>query len=207
MTTVVIIGAGGHGREMLQTLREEGKADFAGFVDDHEPEPELMARIGAQWLGPIATLGRLPRDVQYLIGIGAGEVRQRVDALAGSRTPYTLLHPMTSIGPDVDLAPGVVVFAFATVTTNIRLGRHTHIGRGCAVGHDSTLGDYVSVYPLAAVSGNVTLADRVTVGTNSAIRQGVHVGPDTMIGAGAIVVHDFPLGGQVLTGVPAAARA
>lgn len=208
MTRVVIIGAGGHGREVLQALRDSRSAEFLGFLDDHEPDRDLLHRIDAQWLGPVSGLAELPVDVQYLIGIGSGQVRRRIDAWATELgySPHTLVHSMASVGADVELSPGVVVFAFATVTTNIRLGRHVHVGRGAAVGHDSTLSDYVSVYPLAAVSGNVHLEAGVTVGTTASIRQGLRIGTDTMIGSAAAVVRDFPAG-VVVVGVPAAVRA
>lgn len=205
MTEVVIVGAGGHGREVLQALREEGRAEFLGFLDDTEPNPNLLGRISAEWLGPIGRLEDLPARVRYLIGIGSGRSRRAIDARAGTRGAYTLVHPMTSVGPDVELAPGVVIFPFATVTTNIRLGRHTHVGRGSAVGHDATLGDYVSLFPLAAVSGNVHLGAGVTVGTTASIRQGLRIGAETTIGSGAAVVGDLP-GGVVAVGVPASVK-
>lgn len=205
MTRVVIVGAGGHGREILQVLRDRGTAEFLGFLDDHEPDRDLLGPIDARWLGPTSVLAELPADVEYLIGIGSGPVRRRIDQTAGGRRAHTLVHPMSSIGGDVELSPGVVVFAFATVTTNIRLGRHVHVCRGAAVGHDSTLADYVSVYPLAAVSGNVHLEAGVTVGTTASVRQGLRVGADTMIGSGAAVVSDLP-GGVTAVGVPAAVR-
>lgn len=205
MTAVVIVGAGGHGREVLQVLRDEGRAEFLGFLDDREPDPDLLSRIDARWLGPVAQLADLPEDVEYVVGIGSGAVRQAIDAQAGDRGAYTLVHPWASVGPDVALSPGVVVFAFATVTTNIRLGRHVHVGRGCAVGHDSTLEDYVTLFPLSSVSGNVHLKPKVTVGTTASIRQGLRVGDGTTIGSGAAVVTDLPPG-VVAVGVPAAVR-
>lgn len=203
-TSVVIVGAGGHGREVLQALRDEREATFLGFLDDKKPNANLLAKIDAVWLGPVSALAELPADVEYLIGIGVGAVRQRIDDFATglNRTAYTLVHPMSNVGHDVDLAPGAIVFAFATVTTNIQVGRHSHVGRGCAVGHDSTLGDYVSLYPLAAVSGNVHLEAGVTVGTNASIGQDVRIGSGTMVGTGAAVVRDFP-GGLIVKGVPA----
>jgi sugar O-acyltransferase (sialic acid O-acetyltransferase NeuD family) len=201
---VAILGAGGHGREVLQALRTDAGAEFVGFLDDAEPDPSLLDRIDASWLGPSDELSRLPADVHYLIGIGSGDVRRRVDARvrADGRRAYTLIHPKADVGEDVELAPGVVVFAGATVTTNIRLGRHTHVGRGAAVGHDARLGDYVSVYPLASVSGSVTLEDGVTVGTTAAIRQGVRIGAGAVVGMGAVVLRDVPAGCTVV-GVPA----
>lgn len=203
--SVVIVGAGGHGREVLQALRDAG-GECVGFLDDHEPDPDLLKRIDAAWLGPTSELQHMS-DVQYLVGIGAGRVRKVVDekATRWGVQPATLIHPWASVGPDVEVGPGCVVFAFATVTTNIRLGRHAHVGRGVAVGHDSTLGDYVSVYPNAAISGNVTLGDGATVGTTACVRQGQAVGAGSMVGAGAVVVSDVPAGATVV-GVPATRR-
>lgn len=189
---------------MLQVVRDAGR-EFLGFLDDRESDSTLLSGIGAEWLGPISEFGRHQAD--YLIGIGSGIVRRSVDARLDyvGATAATLVHPMSSVGPDVRLSPGVVIFAFATVTTNIRLGRHTHVGRGAAVGHDSTLGDFVTTYPLSAVSGNVTLEDEVTLGTTASIKQGINVGARTTIGSGAAVVSDLP-SDVVATGVPARPR-
>lgn len=204
MRRLVILGAGGHGREVLQALGADPSHEVIGFLDDREPVPELLGRAGAAWLGPVAALAELPADVEYLVGIGSGPTRRRLDLWASEqgRRAATFVHPRADVGPDVELAPGAVVFAFATVTTNVRLGRHAHVGRGCAVGHDSVLGDYVSLYPLAAVSGNVTLGDEATVGTTAAIRQGLRIGARAVVGMGAVVLHDVPAGVTV-AGVPA----
>lgn len=202
---VVIVGAGGHGREVLQVVRDAGR-EFVGFIDDTEPDKRLLDRIGGTWLGPSEELGNLGA-VEYVVGIGTGRVRRIIDdkATAAGLTSAVLIHPLASVGPDVEVAPGCVVFAYATVTTNIRLGRHTHVGRGCAVGHDSTLGDYVSTYPLSAVSGNVVLGEEVIVGTTASVKQGLTVGARTTIGSGAAVVTDLPPDATAV-GVPARPR-
>lgn len=204
MTDVVIIGAGGHGREVHDVLLDDGSSNMLGFLDDHEPDTELMGRIGASWLGPVGEMSSLPRTVQFLVGLGSGTARRIMDrrAVEAGFEPYTLVHPRASVGRDVRLAPGVVVFAHATVTTNITLGRHTHIGRGVAVGHDAALGGYVSAYPNSAISGNVTLEDEVTIGTTACVLQGLTIGAGTFVGAGAVVTKSQP-GGQTVVGCPA----
>ena len=53
--------------------------EFAGFLDDREPDRDLLRRRGATWLGPLDELERLPDGTRYLIGIGSGGVRRRID--------------------------------------------------------------------------------------------------------------------------------
>lgn len=211
---VVIIGAGGHGREVYAALDEHmlewgmvpsdhaDKVTFLGFIDDNEPDVEQLDRLGARWLGPVSALAELPTGTRYLIGIGSGEVRRKIDQSATELglEPFTLVDPSASVGPDVRLSPGAIVFGQATVTTNVTIGRHAHVGRGVAIGHDSTLADYASAYPNASVSGNVRIGERATIGTGAAVRQGSKVAPGAMVGAGAVVVSD--VAGTVM-GVPA----
>lgn len=207
---VVIVGAGGFGREALDVLRDWARCEarmgrdwrFAGFVDDREPDRALMSAIGASWLGPTSALDSLPPDVRYVIGIGSGVTRRRIDAEVQLAPTPAMIHSTASMGGAVTIGEGAVICAGVRLTTNIRLGRHVHLNLNATVGHDSSLGDYVTVNPLAAISGDVTLGEGVTVGTGATINQGLTVGADCTIGAGAAVVADVPAGTTVV-GVPA----
>lgn len=214
MNQVVIVGAGGHGREVFEVLDDhmmewgtvpgdhDQKVTFGGFIDDQEPDPDMLTRLGAKWIGPTSTLTDLPTGTRYVIGIGSGVVRRKIDtaAAAAGLEPFALIHSTATVGPDVRLSPGAVVFAHATVTTNIAIGRHAHVGRGVAVGHDSVIEDYASLYPNSSVSGNVRVGEAATIGTGAAVRQGQRVGPGAMVGAGAAVVSDVT---GTVVGVPA----
>jgi sugar O-acyltransferase (sialic acid O-acetyltransferase NeuD family) len=204
---VVIIGAGGFGRETLDVLRGQGgdtDADlrFLGFLDDGTPDAALLTRLGAEHLGPVERLREFP-GARYLIGVGGPKARQTIDerARALGAEATTAIHRSASYS-DVQFGPGAVVTAGVRLTNNVRLGRHVHLNLNCTVGHDAVLGDYVTVNPLASISGNVTLGDRVNVGTGANIIQGVTVGDDAVIGAGAVVIADVPAGLTVV-GVPA----
>lgn len=207
---VVIIGAGGFGRHVHATvtrLADSGDGpdlDFLGFLDDGRPDAAILDRLGARHLGPVSELGNMPSGTRYLLGIGNGRVRRRIDAVAGElgAEPLTLIDPDATVGNDIRLGPGTIVCAGARLMTNIATGRHVHINENCTIGHDTALDDYVTVFPLAAVAGNVTIGADSTVGTNAAIIQGLHVGREVFVGAGAAVIRDVP-NGVTAVGVPA----
>jgi sugar O-acyltransferase (sialic acid O-acetyltransferase NeuD family) len=201
-----VVGAGGFGREVLdivEALNEQGAGlDFVGFVDDGAVYQELLTRRGADLLGPAAEASR--HAARYVIAIGAGSARRTLDRLLTEQgmEPVVLVHPMATIGSVCEVAAGAIVNAGARATTNVRLGRHSQLHVNVTVGHDSSVGDFCSVYPGATISGNVTIGDGVTIGTGANILPGVTIGPDAYVGAGAVVIHDVEAGTKV-AGVPA----
>ena len=205
----LIVGAGGHGRECIGLWRRSLSAhgmnvDSEGwvrqFVDDRPPDEDVLARLGATWIGTLEqAIQNSQSSVEYLLGIGSGNVRSAMAAvIPGLWQPAIAVDPKASIDDDLLMGEGALIFAQATVTTNVELGRHTHIGRGAAIGHDCVIGDFVTVMPLASVSGNVTLGDRATIGAGAVIRQGQVIGADAYVGAGAVVVKDVPPGVTVV---------
>jgi sugar O-acyltransferase (sialic acid O-acetyltransferase NeuD family) len=207
--SVVIVGCGGHGREVFGVISAVNDADgepwkVAGFLDDAPTEFNLgcLDRLGAAWLGPGSLLGQL--DVHFVMGIGDPRARAQVAAKLDQlgRPAARLIHPAATVGLANDLADGVVVFAGARITTNVTLGRHVHVNLNATIGHDVVLADCVQVNPLAAISGHCTVGREVLIGTNASILQGRTVGDRAMVGANACVIRDVSAGTTV-KGVPA----
>ena len=206
MTPLVIVGAGGHGREMLDIVEAINAIAptfrFEGFVADGPPDANVLARRGARHLGGIEVLIADPRP--YVIGVGEPAVRRRLAAeldVAGCEA-IVLVHPQASLGADNQLAAGVVLAAGARVTTNVHLGRHSQLNVNASVSHDCRVGDFVTISPGSVVCGTVALEDDVYIGANACIIQGLRVGARSIVGAGSVVVRSVPADVTV-GGVPA----
>ncbi len=207
MTPVVIVGAGGHGRELYEALVASNAAgaprwEVLGFVDDGEPDRTRIDRLGADLLGGTGHL--LEHPGAYLLGVGdvalRRELADRLDA-AGCAAA-SLVHPTAHVGLDVELAEGVVVLARSTITTNVRIGRHAHLDVGCAVQHDSQIGAFAQLSPGVMVNGDCTIGDGAFLGSGAIVTRGCTVGDGARVGAGAVVLDDVPAGATVV-GVPA----
>jgi sugar O-acyltransferase (sialic acid O-acetyltransferase NeuD family) len=210
MTPLVIIGTGGHGREthdIVEAINARQKTfDFLGFIDERADNEPLVTARSARIIGTLESLRGL--DAHYVIGIGAGDVRRRVDQQLlgwGRDAAAVLVHPDATIGAEVTLAPGVVVAAGARLTTNVVLGRHSQVNVNASISHDCRLGDYVTVSPGVTISGTVTIGDGTLMGAGSTVIQNLTIGAWATIAAGAVVVRDVG-DGVTAIGVPARAR-
>ena len=199
---IVIVGAGGHGRETLDIVEAlGGDWQFAGFVDGGEVIAERLERRGAA----VVVLDELdPATVRYVVGIGDSASREAVDRQmteAGFEAA-TLVHPTATVGGDLRLAEGVVLAAGAHVTTNVTIGRHSQLNVGACVSHDCEVGHFVTLSPGVYVNGECEIGDGVFLGTGAIVTPRTRIGAGAKIGAGAVVLEDVPDGATVV-GVPA----
>lgn len=208
---LVIVGAGGFGREVADVIEAVNASvaapvwDLLGFVDD-APSTLNVERLTARalpFLGTTEALLAGAHRPSFVVGIGKPAVRRRVAERlesAGFRAA-TLVHPAATTGSQVILGEGTVICAGARLTTNIQIGRHGHVNPNCTIGHDTSLGDFVSLNPAASISGDCRIGDGTLVGVGAVVLNQLTVGADVVVGAAACVVRDMP-DGVVVKGVP-----
>lgn len=209
---LVVVGAGGFGREVIDIIDEINHAsarelwDLVGIVDDSPSQLNLerLRKRGVTYLGTVDRFLASGAADRYLVGIGCPVVRRRVaDKFdAAGWVAATVVHPTASIGFDVRVGIGTVVCAGVRMTTNISLGRHVHLNPNVTIGHDTTLGDFVSMNPASSVSGDCVIEDDVLIGVGGVILNQLTVGQGSTVGGAACVVNAVPPG-AIVKGVPA----
>ncbi len=195
----VVIGAGGHAKVVIATLRACGVD--AGFVYDDD-----FGKHGTSVAGvPVthdASILVGDGDRKAVIAVGNNLHRREISSRLSGLSWLIAAHPTAFVDDSVIIGEGTVVFAGAVVQPETRLGRHVIVNTGAAVDHDCVLGDWVHIAPGAVLGGGVTVGDGALVGLGSRLLPGVVVGAWATVGAGAVVVRDVPPGVTVV-GVPA----
>lgn len=206
---IVIVGTGGHGREVLdvlEALQSTGESwRVLGFLDDSPARHGRTIR-GLPVLGGIAWLADCDADQrpQAFLGIGAAGVRLKLASQLASLgvTSPALVHPRATVTPHVTMGEGVLVTAGSVITSDVTIGAHSFLNVGASVSHDGAVGRFCSIQMGARLSGAVTLGDGVEIGVGAVVRQNIEIGEWTVIGAGAAVVRSIPCN-VVAVGVPA----
>lgn len=205
MKDIVIIGAGGFGREVAWLIESINKVsnewNIIGFVDDNESIQGKEIN-GYKVVGNVEWLKQ--QEVYVVSAIADPMAKKKVmEKIKDSKNSYPILiHPSVICSDRVKIGEGSIICAGNIITVNIEIGKHVIINLDCTIGHDAILGDYTTVLPSVNVSGFVKTEECVNIGTGSAIIQGVTVGKNSIIGAGAVVVKDLPANCTAV-GIPA----
>ena len=205
MDDVIIIGAGGHGKVVLDILVAEGKYRPVGFVDNN---PSLMDSYvcGLPVLGPINALPRLRRQrIRHAI-IAIGDNRQRlVHRGLVERDGFdvvTTIHPTAYVSPRATVGRGVVVAPGAQVIVEAEIGDLVILNTSSIVDHECLVGDAAHLCPSAALAGRVRVGRGAFIGIGAKVIQCRSVGDFAVVGAGAAVIYDVP-DHATAVGVPA----
>ncbi|HRX83487.1 MAG TPA: acetyltransferase [Phycisphaerae bacterium] len=202
----VIVGAGGHGRVVLDIMLRAGAHEVVGFIDSN---PALVGRRvdGRRVYGGLDSLADL-RQAEGVMGaivaIGDNGVRREFadKVTAAGLTLVNALHPSANLAHNVTLGTNVVVAAGALVCAHCHIGDSVILNTGCIVDHESMIGPGSHVCPGARLAGRVTLDSGAFVGIGATVIQNIRIGYDAIVGAGAVVIRDVPALTTVV-GVPA----
>lgn len=204
MNDLVILGAGGFGREVFAYAQDAGRS-VAGFVDDDSGALDAHD-LPVPVLGDLSLIADVSR-FDWVIGLGDPDARKRLyDTLAERGASFaSVVHPTAYIARSAVVGPGSVVAPFALVAPHARVGADVVLNTYASVGHDAVVGEHCVFSPYAVVNGTVHLGAGVFLGTGAMVGPGLKVGQGSKISVGAGVTRDLEAG-SLAVGNPAKGR-
>ena len=150
VTKIVIIGASGFGREVLWTIKDcnkqSKKYEILGFIDDDKS-------LWGEMIGIYPVLGGLEwfstgdkKNIECVIGISDPTIRRKIaEKLANLKIIFTtVIHPSVIYSESVTIGKGTIIQAGSILTIDIDIGDHVHVNIDSTIGHDSTIGNFVT---------------------------------------------------------------
>ncbi len=200
MKDLIVIGAGGYGREVIQWAMDCNKKtpqwNILGFLDNN-----TKALDGVSSAYPIlgADADWVPSKNQvFAVAVADPEVKRRiVEKFSGRGAAFaTIIHPTAFVAEGAAVGYGTIIYPQACISIQARIGAFCTI-QTTGIGHDAVIGDYSTISSFCNLMGHVTVGERVFMGSHCAVVPGVRIEDDAYVGVGSIVLRRVKKGTKV----------
>jgi sugar O-acyltransferase (sialic acid O-acetyltransferase NeuD family) len=202
---IVVYGAGGHAKVVLDVLEKVGTCAIVGLLDD-SAELAGDTRSGYRVLGGSALFrGLIEEGVKGMIVALGDNLRRRAVFDAARAAGFELvaaIHPSALLGSRVKIGAGSVLVAGVVVNVDAEIGDNVIVNTSASVDHDCRIGAHVHLSPGVHLAGRVTVGEFTHIGIGAAVLPNLTIGKHCIVGAGSVVREDVP-DGMVVAGNPA----
>ncbi|MBD7913305.1 acetyltransferase [Clostridium cibarium] len=198
---LLIIGASGHGKVVLDIALKLNRWRKIFFLDDNE---SIKSTMGIDVIGKSRDALKNINDYDIFIAIGNNEAREKIQMQlekAGASIP-TLVHPNVVLGQNVELGVGTVIMAGVVINSNSKIRRGCIVNTGATIDHDNIIESFVHISPGTHLAGGVSIGEKAWLGTGVVVINNKKIIRECLVGAGAVVVKDINEAG-VYVGIPA----
>jgi sugar O-acyltransferase (sialic acid O-acetyltransferase NeuD family) len=203
---VLVYGARGHARVLIDLMRLAGELFPVAAVDDSPADAEVL---GVPVVGNSSLFAQLRADGidRAVLGIGSVHNHQARAKLyhrlvAAGFTIPNLIHPRAMVEPSAVTGVGNQIFAGAVVGSATKIGDNTIINSGTVVSHDCVIASHTHLSPGAILAGGVEVGENTLVGMGVTVYLGVRIGNNVVIANGSHIMKDVPDGSVMRSGSP-----
>ncbi|MDQ0591900.1 sugar O-acyltransferase (sialic acid O-acetyltransferase NeuD family) [Chryseobacterium ginsenosidimutans] len=194
---MLIIGAKGFAKEVLEVCHQNNELENLAFYDDVNNDVQKLLYDKFPIITSLEEAKNYLKntDNRFNIGIGNPNLRKilynkfsQIGGVFVSTIASTAVigHYSNIIGSGSNIMQNVVI------TNDIVIGRGVIINQVSSIGHDVIIGDFVEICPNVSISGNCTIGENTFIGTNAVVLPKITIGKNAIIGAGSVVTKDIP---------------
>lgn len=200
MKKIVIAGAGGFGRELLQWIKDINEKtptwEILGFIDDN-----LNALDGvetdAKVVGTIKDyVGK--EDEEVALAFGSPELKRKIVSILKAKGAKfaTIIHPTALLSPFAHYGEGFIMFPYSKLSCNSTVGEFVTL-LSTPIGHDNVIGDYTVISGGCNIVRNVKIGQDVFLAAGVCIAQDVVIGDGAYLGLGSVILKDVKPGAKM----------
>lgn len=201
---MLIIGAKGHAKEIIEIIREKDIYNNIFFFDNITDNNKTHL-FGYPIIKNFVEAARLFEiDRNFTLGLGFPEIRYKITQqfLEKGGVIVSLISNNAVVAKNIQSGTGINIMPFAAVFNDVILGNGILINSYASVHHDSKIGDFTELSPGCRILGRCTIGAMCSIGTNAVILPDIEICDNVIIGAGAIVTKNIKESG-VYVGNPA----
>lgn len=202
---IVVYGAGGHAKVVLDVLEKVGTCAIVGLLDD-SAELAGDTRSGYRVLGGRAHFRELIQDGVRGMVVALGDNFRRREVFDAARASgfelVAAIHPSALLGSRVKIGAGSLLVAGVVVNVDAEIGDNVIVNTSASVDHDCRIGAHAHLSPGVRLAGRVTVGEFTHIGIGAVVLPNLTIGKRCIVGAGSVVREDVP-DGMVVAGNPA----
>jgi sugar O-acyltransferase (sialic acid O-acetyltransferase NeuD family) len=193
---MLVIGAKGHAKELLDILEKNNMSESLFFFDDTGVNIETDLYGKYPILRSIEEVKRWDASNKiFALGIGNPKVRFRMTNLfknLGWQLTSVIANDAQIGNHNVQLGDGVNVMHRVFISNDVMIGEGTLINAGVLIHHNVSIGKFCEISPGVCLTGGIKVGDFSFIGAHSVITPKVNIGAYSIVGAGSVVIRDIP---------------
>ena len=199
MEDLIIVGAGGMGRVVLQIIKDINQSrarwNVLGYIDDNPHSLDGMG-FAEQVMGTIEDW-QVEDTQNFVIAVGNPNVRNVcIQKLLDKGANFVnIIHPTAIIWDHTQIGKGCVIFPFVRVEPNAVVGDFALLLS--TVAHDVVVGDYAVISPNCTLVGGCRIEKNAYIGSNVVLVNNIVVEENAYVGAGSVVIKNVKAGTKV----------
>ena len=203
---MLIIGAGGLAKEVLEIFHQRGELNDLYFYDDiNTNAPGKLYGLFPVLKNMEEVASLFKNDPRFTIGVGSPSTRYSLYnqfTVPGGRM-VSAISPLAQTGHyGTSIAEGAIIMAGTIITNDVKIGMGCLVNPNCTISHDTLIGDFVEISPGVQITGHCSIGNFCNIGTNATILPAIKLGDHVTVGAGAVVTKEVGDGATV-AGIPA----